>query len=182
MLSLGLGGCAYLGLDAADREPPEELAEMSGGPGPGAPECLVVTGDAELVAETETVGGVRLEWWQAPTDSGGLAEIVVTLDAGRSSWGSQSCAAGEPGRDEGALTWTGGGGTDSYVVHGGRTPDDATRVVLTFAGQPPVPLDVDDGVYFAAVERTSLDAWAHPDEVEALDDGNVLATWDGSGG
>lgn len=183
---LAIAGCSYLGLEA-EPEPPDDLADMFGGPGMD-PECRLLTDDAELLAEFEEVNGGRHEWWAVPTAGGGRADVVVEFDAGGNSMGSSggmACNTDDLELQHGAegLTWTGGGGTDAYVTHGGRAPAGSAVVRMTFRGHPPVDVEVANGVYFTVLNHSAAGEWSFPDKVEAFDDdGNLLATWDGSGG
>jgi len=190
---VAITGCSWLGFEA-EREPPDDLADLFGGPGKdpmGGPNCRLLIDDAELLAEFDDPLTGRHEWWSVPTAGGGRADVVMDFGIDETSTGSSGSLACTPdelelqgdemGND--GLTWSGGAGTDTYVMHSGHAPDAAAVVRMTFRGHPPVDVEVQNGVYFTVLNESAMAEWSFPTRVVALDDdGAVIATWDGTAG
>jgi hypothetical protein len=145
-------------------------------------ECEVLSAELERVATaTDPYGGPDYEWWIAPTRGGGQSETVVQLDADGQiiggGGGSLSCDPA-PVVD---IYWSGGGGKgepNPMVSHGGQVSLEATAVILTFPGQPPVQVPVNrDGYFLTVLAEDPNGPFSYPERIDALDStGAIVAT------
>lgn len=113
-----------------------------------------------------------MEWWRAPTTGGGYAEVVRTAAEGGGGGGGMTCESPGP---EPEMWFSGGGGTEQYVVWGGRVNVEADVVRLELRGAEPVTLDIQPGGYYLAVLPVDAGPGDFPD-VMAVRDGEIVAT------
>jgi hypothetical protein len=141
------------------------------------------------MARAELPSGGVAELWVAPTNEGGTMEAIIEKVAddnvGGASFGG-GCGAGAAGD---GITWSGGMATfddqadSGWVLLSGRAMPAAESVLVTFANEEPIAIEIQvDGYFMHALPISSTDemetrSW--PDTVDALDgDGAVIATLD----
>jgi hypothetical protein len=137
---------------------------------------------ANLVATApDPYGGPDYEYWIAPTNGGGQHETVAQVDADGQTIGG---AGGSTSCDPAPVVdiyWSGGGGKgvpNPMVGHGGKVNVEATEVVLTFPGQPPVQVPVNaEGYFLTVIAEDPAGPFSSPERIDALDStGAIVAT------
>lgn len=181
--ALGVAGCGWLIPD--DRDVPDgvrrDVEQMTDDipPIPGQAPCEVLLDRLRRVATAKDPDGVgEWAWFIAPTDAGGRWDWVTELDEEGESIGGGGGGGGcepTPGVEPDGLWWSGGGGSETEVYHGGHAPEGATSVRLTFGDHPPVTVPVDDGYFFIVLGESACCEFGFPDQLDALAaDGNAI--------
>jgi hypothetical protein len=185
VMAVGITGCSLFRLERPPDEVDQMLRDMSG-PGMG---CTPIVREADRMARAELPSGGVAELWVAPTNEGGTMEAIIEKVAddnvGGASFGG-GCGAGAAGD---GITWSGGMATfddqadSGWVLLSGRAMPAAESVLVTFANEEPIAIEIQvDGYFMHALPISSTDemetrSW--PDTVDALDgDGAVIATLD----
>jgi len=185
VVCLATAGCGWMFPD--DRDVPdavrEQFAQTADMPGVPGEDCDILLDQIRKVASAPDPNGSDNEfsWWVAPTDSGGSWDFVFQLDPDGKPVGGSGGGGGCVAVDENdEITWTGGGGSDSEVSHGGRVPEGSASVRLYFEGHEADPAIADvqgGGYYFVVLGESACCEYSFPDTIEALDtDGGVIAS------